>query len=452
MSLKALVEAIEMMPDAVLLVEASGNISAVNAEAVKLTGYARKELLSLGMEALLPDQPGHRTPGKGRAQRPSAGPADTLKDLTLARKDGSRVVVDLRTSQVKGQALAMATLRDASRLRAAQRRARWSEDRFRSLTRLSSDWYWEQDKNLRFSYFSKLDAGTHLHDPSDSLGKTRFELPFEWESAEAMQAHRAVLEQKREFRDLLLRNAKADRWLIVCGEPRYDDEGQFAGYRGVSREITHEKRAERALKQNEERFRQLTALSTDWYWEQDANLRFTFFSNNAASHNEKASSSYLGKTRFDMPYEWESEEAKARHAATLAQRLPFRDMLLREPVQDRYYQISGEPLFDAKGAFSGYLGTGREITQEKRAERALRESEARFRDLTALSFDFYWEQDADLRFTYFPEGAGEKTFFPVQGTLGKTRFELGIEFESEQAKQEHWETLQARKPFWDLIL
>ncbi|MFN0315448.1 MAG: putative bifunctional diguanylate cyclase/phosphodiesterase, partial [Burkholderiales bacterium] len=303
-----------------------------------------------------------------------------------------------------------------------------------------------------FSYFSKLDAGTHLHDPSDSLGKTRFELPFEWESAETMQAHRAVLEQKRVFRDLLLRAPKGDRWIIVCGEPRFDDEGQFAGYRGVSREITHEKRAERALKQSEERFRQLTALASDWYWEQDAQLRFTFFSNNAASHNEKASSAYLGKTRFEMAYEWESEEAKTQHATTLANRKPFRDLLLRDREQDRYYLINGDPLFGAGGLFTGYRGTGTEVTQEKRAVRALLESEERFRDLATLSSDFYWEQDADLRFTYFPDSAAEKAILPAQDLLGKTRFEAAIEFESEQAKQEHWETLQARKPFRDLVL
>ncbi|MSQ59127.1 MAG: bifunctional diguanylate cyclase/phosphodiesterase [Betaproteobacteria bacterium] len=451
MSLSALVEAIEMMPDAVLLTEASGKITAVNDEAVRLTGYSRHELLSLGMDVLIHDQPGRRTSGKRGAQQPS-GSADTLKDITLARKDGSRLVVGLRSFPVKGQALVMATLRDASRLRAAQQRARWSEDRFRGLARLSSDWYWEQDENLRFTYFSKFDQGAHLHDPGASLGKTRFELPFEWESEETKQVHRAMLEQRLAFRDLLLRDPKADRWILVCGEPRHDDEGQFAGYRGVTREITHEKRDERALKQTEERFRHLTELASDWYWEQYERLLFTFFSGNAASHNDKASSSYLGKTRFEMSYEWESEEAKIQHATTLENRRPFRDLLLRDREQDRYYLINGDPLFGAGGLFTGYRGTGTDVTQEKRAERSLRQSEERFRDLAALSSDFYWEQDAGLRFTYFPDNAAEKSILPVQDLLGKTRFEVAAEFESEQARQEHWETLQARKPFRDLVM
>ena len=66
--------------------------------------------------------------------------------------------------------------------------------------------------------------------------------------------------------------------------------------------------------------------------------------------------------------------------------------------------MSGKPLFDAQGRFTGYRGVGRNITERKRTKRSLREIAERFRSLTELSSDWYWKTDATLRFTYVSEG------------------------------------------------
>ena len=61
--------------------------------------------------------------------------------------------------------------------------------------------------------------------------------------------------------------------------------------------------------------------------------------------------------------------------------------------------MTGKPIFDEKGAFQGYYGAGRDVTEREETLVALRRSEGRFRALTMLATEWYWEADSDLRIT-----------------------------------------------------
>jgi diguanylate cyclase (GGDEF)-like protein len=105
----------------------------------------------------------------------------------------------------------------------------------------------------------------------------------------------------------------------------------------------------------EERFQALIRLSSDFYWETDAEHRLTELVHGTGD-------------RIALPAGW--------HAgmATMAARLPFRGFELVRDQADgevRHYSLSGEPVFDASGGFRGYRGVGREITERKQVEQAL---------------------------------------------------------------------------------
>ncbi len=124
---------------------------------------------------------------------------------------------------------------------------RKSEGRFRALTELSVDGYWEQDRNFRFVQVSQSFNGLDLR---AMLGRTRWELPVLGVSPEQWEAHRAQLERHEPFRDFVYQVEVAPgriRTIAANGSPLFGEGGEFLGYQGVGRDITEQLAAEKRI-------------------------------------------------------------------------------------------------------------------------------------------------------------------------------------------------------------
>ena len=130
-------------------------------------------------------------------------------------------------------------------------------------------------------------------------------------------------------------------------------------------------RQQQTLRQSEARFRSLTELSTDWYWEQDAEFRFTLMSSPLIRSDLN---SIIGKKRWELPLEGVSPAQWAEHQRVLQRHEPFKDFTYQvraETGEVRTFSISGTPIFDERGTFLGYRGVGSDITDRLRAERRI---------------------------------------------------------------------------------
>ena len=151
-----------------------------------------------------------------------------------------------------------------------------------------------------------------------------------------------------------------------------------------------------ALNVSEARFRSLVRLSSDWYWEQDAAFRFVQTASERESPTRISMEGYIGRTRWDVPALNLTPADWVQHRALLEAHHEFRDFVMTRPNGEsgpRWVSVSGEPIFDASGGFCGYRGTGRDITEQRLAEEALRRSDERLRLILRGSHDAPWDLD-----------------------------------------------------------
>jgi diguanylate cyclase (GGDEF)-like protein/PAS domain S-box-containing protein len=136
-------------------------------------------------------------------------------------------------------------------------------------------------------------------------------------------------------------------------------------------DVIARKRTEKALQESEHRFRQLVAMSSDWYWEQDRELRFTMVTGGFAGKAGVSLERVLGTTRWEyVAALGETEEGRAHIAQVRAHEAfhNFEYQALDDNGETRWFCVNGQPVFDEDGRFCGYRGTGSDITARKLTE------------------------------------------------------------------------------------
>jgi PAS domain S-box-containing protein len=147
---------------------------------------------------------------------------------------------------------------------------------------------------------------------------------------------------------------------------------KLENYNKVLEQTVQERTAE--LRESEARFRALTELASDWYWESDENQRFTKVSGPVLEMLGIRVDTLLGDTRTLQGPGW-NEAERAELEANIAARRPFLDFIFSRANADgtrQYFQVSGEPMFDRSCRFTGYRGIGLEVTGRMHPDESLR--------------------------------------------------------------------------------
>jgi PAS domain S-box-containing protein len=202
------------------------------------------------------------------------------------------------------------------------------------------------------------------------------------------------------------------------------------------------------------RFGDFADVAADWFWEMDAELRFTWISESVERLTGASRDWYYGKTRDQLLDRVPDPEGVDEHLRTLREHRPFKDFVYQragggEPV---WVSTNGKPIFDEGGRFTGYRGSATEVTARVAAERALRRSEERLRDFARVSSDWFWEMGPDLRYTYFSDSVVRYHGVPPEFYYGKSRDDLRAPGDDAEAWEAHSRLLDEREPYRDFVL
>ncbi len=155
-----------------------------------------------------------------------------------------------------------------------------------------------------------------------------------------------------------------------------------------------------ALRDSEARFRDFARTSSDWFWETDEQHRFTHVSDEIRLFGQDPSDR-IGRKRSELAADRpEDMRLWDEHYAVLDRHEPFRNFVYARKIgggPERMVSISGNPLFDASGCFLGYRGTARDVTEEIRAERGLRDAKTAAEAANRAKSQFLANMSHELR-------------------------------------------------------
>ncbi len=138
--------------------------------------------------------------------------------------------------------------------------------------------------------------------------------------------------------------------------------GELADYAAVLEQTVQERTAE--LRESEARYRSLTELASDWYWEQDEIGNFSKVSGPVLEMLGIRVGTLTGDTGTEQPSGWD-QARREELLALIAARQPFLDFVLSRVNADgtqQHFRVSGEPMFNRSCSFIGYRGIGVETT------------------------------------------------------------------------------------------
>ncbi len=214
-----------------------------------------------------------------------------------------------------------------------------------------------------------------------------------WAEPEGRETYCKLLEENGFLKGFEVQEYRKDGsriWMSLDVRAVQDESGRLAYYEGTAIDITARKSTEEALRESEQRFRDISDNIADWIWEVDTSGVYIYCSEKVEDILGFPPEELIGKTPYDIMRPDEILRVKKDLKERWKARVPIRDLEcwhVRKDGTGVCIYTNALPVCDKKGEFRGYRGVDKDITERKTAEKALQESEEKFRLLFEKSAD-----------------------------------------------------------------
>jgi PAS domain S-box-containing protein len=418
-------------------------------------GYDREDLLAGGMRWTDLTPPDWRDRSNARMERGKSSGRFGTFEKEYTRKDGSRVPVLIGGATFEqGGNEGVAFVVDLTDRKRAEEKSRESELKLRQITETVPGLVWSNGPDGEPTHVNQrmLDYSGVRFEDFKQVGWEAFVHPDDFPETEKAFYH--AIQSGISYEGVMrLRRADGEfRWHHARCEPLRDRQERIIQWYGLAVDIEEAKTAEDRLRRSEAHLAEAERLSHT----------------GAVAYNGTA-------------ILFASEETYRIWGFDPAQGLPSRDIVFqrihpgdrdrltaevrREVGEKRRYSVGyrivlpdgtvkhletiGQPVFSASGELVEIFATQTDVTERKRAEEALRESETKFRDYAETASDWFWEIGPDYKFTLLTENAfGSRS----ADRIGTSCWDHALDLETEPEKWRLvWAALDAHESFRDFV-
>lgn len=385
----------EQASDGIHTYDFEGNFIDANTKLCEMLGYTREELLRLNVRDLIPAQDLEAAPLRFESLR--AGET-VVSERVVRCKDGTLLPVEISGKMLPDGAL-QAIIRDITKRKQSEEAIRFQSHLLDTVEQavIATDLsgtivYWNRFAEKLYGWPAVEMIGRNIIEvtPSQAAQEQAFEIMSLLQGGQSWSGEFIV--QRRD--------GTAFR-AFITDTPIYNDEGRMFGIVGVSSDITERQRAEEALRESEERYRAIVEQAMVGVAHAGLNGNFTIVNQKYCDITGYSAAELLKMRIQDITYPDDLPLNIKLHERMVAEGIPY-EIEKRYIAQDNsviWVNLGVSAIRDREGKTQSSVAVVLDITERKRAEEALRESEERLRAMFEASRDGILVED-DERIVY----------------------------------------------------
>ncbi|PKN11055.1 MAG: hypothetical protein CVU70_00785, partial [Deltaproteobacteria bacterium HGW-Deltaproteobacteria-5] len=407
-----------------------GNLIFFNDALCRIHEYTRDETMKIDNYRAVMDEANVKKMFHYYNKVYTTGQSQKEVEYEIITKTGKRRFIETSITPMKdsnGRVYAFrGILTDRTERRKAEEALRQSEVKYRTILEEMDEAYFEVDLSGNYTYVNDAISRLLGYPKEELLGTTFRKQVNEKDTALLYEAFGKIFTTGMPVRDIAykaIRKSGEVRYSEITGFPIQNQKGEVVGFRGIGRDITERKRMEEALRQSEVKYRTILEEMDEAYFEVDLSGNYTYVNDAISRLLGYPQEELLGTTFRKQVNEKDMALLYDAFGKIFTNGKPVRDIsykAIRKDGEIRYAEIAGFPIQNQKGEVIGFRGIGRDVTERKRMEEILRQSEQRYRTILEEMDDAYFEVDLTGNYTYVNDAISRLLGYPQEELLGTT--------------------------------
>jgi diguanylate cyclase (GGDEF)-like protein/PAS domain S-box-containing protein len=400
---------LETMAECYFEVDLAGNLTFVNDSMCSIVGIPREELIGLNNRDYTTPETARRM-NKIFKEVYRTGKPVNITDYEVTLKDGIRRILDLTASLMRdseGRGIGFFGVgRDITARSEADEKLRKSEEKYRAILESIDDGYFEIDLKGNITFFNDSMCRIADMSPHELMGMNNREYSSPETAAEMYRVFNEIYKTGKSgaLKNYeVIRKDGSRRYLEMSISLSKDLNGNPVGFHGIARDVTDRIYWDNALRESEEKYRSILENIQEGYFEVDLQGNLTFFNDMLCNSSGYSRDELMGMNYQDYltPESAKTVLKAFNETYTMGNPLDIIDYdIITKEGKIVSAEMSASLMKDGAGKPIGFRAVARDVTERRRKDKELRESEEKYRSILESIEEGYYEVDLAGNFTF----------------------------------------------------